>query len=486
MATSKWLHGVDGNFDTPSDWSAGVPMLPDGVAEITASGTYTVTSSQGDAVGALDLAKKATLDIADHSFVITGTSTSALAGTIDVTNLTNLALGFPSSDTAFNNTGTINLQSGSGPTDNAKLEIVGNVTLTGKGKVNMSGDDAEIVDGDGQATAGTLNNDSYIVGDGVVGDLTDARLTFNNDTKGVLNGNTSGGLLVATDGTTVTNSGVMEATTGSGLLILTGDINQMGKGSIKAATSGATVSLQSAIITGGQYSIVKGGILSADDGGNVIMNTTPIKNAGTIQVEGGNLVIGPVDNTGTGLLLVGGAQGAGAVGLNTSTVKGGKIEIAGGGYVNLVGPCSASVIVAAGATGSIGLFDPAGFTGTIAGLLQAPDASLDLVNIEYADDPTVEFNATKHLLTVTDPIKDITDTIKIAGPTGTFVKSKAPSGTTLISDPPAAGDTLTTRTQWFAQAVAAFGAQNGLAASGAGNAADHLGSSEFLAAPHHG
>lgn len=473
MATIKWLHGVDGDFNNAPNWSgATVPGSGD-LAEITAGGTYTVTTSQVNTVATLDMAKRATLDITDHHFVITGTGTSALAGTIDVTNLTALVLGTPpSTDTTFKNTGAIDLQSGTGAGDNAKLNIAGNVTLTGSGKINMSGDDAEIIVS--QSTAATLNNDSIIAGDGVVGDLSDPLLTFVNGAKGVVDGNTPGGLLIATDGTTVTNFGLMEATTGSGFLILTGNVTQMGNGSVKAATSGATVLLESADITGGQYSTVKGGILWATEGtsaNNQISNPKPIKNAGTIRAEGGNLLItGSVDNTTSGELVAGGATGSGILTVE-GTVKGGQADLVDGDLV-LEGSTSAKIIVAAGATGLVDLFDPAGFSGTVAGMSQAPDASLDLENIEFADDPTVNFNSTTHVLTVTDPVTGTTDKIKIVG-TGTFNKSAAFDGSTLISDPPA-GAAATHSAQLLAQSTAGFGV-----ASAGITAHDHIATAGF-------
>jgi len=453
MATSKWVHGVNGDFDTASNWTDGVPGIGD-IAEITVGGTYTVTSSQVNTIGTLDLAKKATLDITDDFFGVS--HTGALAGTIDVTNLTALGLGISLAPdtTTFKNTGTINLQSGNNAGDNAKLNISGDVTLTGNGKINMSGADAEIT----QQIAAALNNDSTIVGDGVIGAPHDSSLTFVNEAKGVVDGNTPGGLLVDTDETPVTNSGLMEATSGSGFLILTNDITQMGNGKIKSATSGATVLLESANITGGQYATVKGGILWATEGtsaDNEISNPKPIDNAGIIKAEGGNLLItGSVDNTSTGALEAGGADGAGMVTVE-GAVKGGQADLVGASELVLEGSTSARVIVAAGSTGTINLFDPAGFTGTVAGMSQAPDASLDLENIEWDDDPTVNFNPTTHLLTVTDPVEHVTDTIKIVG-TGTFSKSEAFDGSTLISDPPG-GAGNAHNAQLLAQSIAAFG-----------------------------
>jgi hypothetical protein len=49
MAISTWLHAVSGNFNTAADWSSGVPNGLDD-AELSATGTYTVTSSESNTV----------------------------------------------------------------------------------------------------------------------------------------------------------------------------------------------------------------------------------------------------------------------------------------------------------------------------------------------------------------------------------------------------------------------------------------------------
>jgi hypothetical protein len=151
-------------------------------------------------------------------------------------------------------------------------------------------------------------------------------------------------------------------------------------------------------------------------------------NAGMIVANGGNLFISvSVENSGT-------LEASNGKTLTiTGTVTGGTAVIHGAGNIVFEGPSSANVTFDAGSTGILDLFDATQFTGTVAGMSSAPGAAIDPQNIAFADDPTVNFNARTHLLTVTDPVTHVTDKIKIVG-TGTFTASLAGDGiTTLIS-----------------------------------------------------
>ena len=481
MTTTSWKSGVSGDFNTASNWTAGVPAAGD-TALITVTGTYTVTSSVVNSVGTLEMAKDATLDIADHKVAVT--AAGSLAGTIDVTNETVLALGADATTTAFDNTGTINLKSGTGTLNvSALLGVLGDVTLTGKGDVAMSGSDAMIGT---LSSAATFTNDSTISGHGVIGDVADSHLSFVNGSKGVVDGNSTG-LGIATDGGSVTNSGRMEATTGSGLLTLLTDITQTAKGQIKAATSGALVRLVNATVTGGKVSTVKGAFLSVPNGSSVINVTTPIANHGTIEVDGGTLdIAGVVKNSGT--LLAGGAATTSVLALQDA-VSGGTAQIQDSGVIAFEGATSTAVTFAAGVSGTLDLFDPLKFTGTVAGMSSAPGALIDLENIPFADAPSVNFDATKHLLTVTDPVTGTADKIKIVG-TGSFTASGAADGSTFISDPPASGSGRpSVGASLLVQSMAAFDAASGPLGSGSDHLAANARASDFLAAPphlHHG
>ena len=481
MTTTSWSSAVSGDFNTASNWTAGVPAAGD-TALITVKGTYTVTSSAANSVGILEMAKDATLDIADHKVAVTsGTGTGSLAGTIDITNETALVLGADATTTTFENAGTINVKSGTGTLNvNALLGVLGNVTLTGKGDVAMSGSDAIIGT---NSSAATFTNDSTISGHGVIGDVADLHLSFVNGSKGVVDGSSTG-LGIATDGGSVSNSGLMEATTGSGILTLLTAITQTAKGETKAATSGALVRLVNATVTGGKVSTVKGAFLSAPNGSSVINVTTPIANHGTIEADGGTLdVAGVVKNSGT--LLAGGTATTSVLALQDA-VTGGEAEIQDSGEIAFEGAASTAVTFDAGVTGTLDLFDALKFTGTVAGMSGNPDAAIELENMPFADGPSVNFDATKHLLTVTDPITGITDKIKIVG-TGTFTKSAAFDGTTLISDPPASSAVApaTNAPLLLAQAMASFGAAGGVAGSDNGHLVENARATNFLSAPPH-
>ena len=62
MTTTSWKSGVNGDWNTPANWTAGVPGSGN-TALIEASGTYTVTSALANSVGALEMAKQATLAV---------------------------------------------------------------------------------------------------------------------------------------------------------------------------------------------------------------------------------------------------------------------------------------------------------------------------------------------------------------------------------------------------------------------------------------
>lgn len=449
--TTSWKSGSDGDFNMASNWTNGVPNAGD-TALITVGGTYTVTSAQDNSVGTLEMAKKATLDVSSFSFAATvGTGSGVLAGTVAAEPNTTFALGAPAATTTFDNTGAIDLQSSSG--NSTKLAIAGNVTLGGKGKIDLSGNDSEIVASAG--TAATLTSSNTISGFGVIGDQFDALLGFVNAAKGVVDADTSLGILVDTDGGGVTNSGLMEASGDLSVLYLVGSVVQIGAGKVEAVKDGQVI-LQNGVISGGTVSIAKGSLLAANIGSNSIGGDVTVTNAGKIEaVNAATVQIdGPVKNAGE-LAVAGGTL------LLLSKVTGGEVEFkagAGTEKIEFASASSAKVTFDPNAIGTLVLDDPAQFTGTVAGMSGAPGASIDLENIAFADFPKLVFDAAKHLLTVTDPVTGTTDKIKIVG-SGSFTDGKAADGSTLISDPPADPAGVTdAKTRLLAQSMAAFGA----------------------------
>jgi hypothetical protein len=430
MATTSWAIGVDGNFDTASNWTNGVPAAGD-TALIAAAGGYTVSSAKFNAMAELAMAPQATLEIDNGAFRVTsGTGTGALAGTITVTNtgqdVGELQLGAKGTSTTFNNTGTIQLILV------ADLVIAGTATLTGNGQVILDGAGTTIGTG---AFDGTLINGSStssgqtIAGTGAIGD---GALHFVNPANGVINasGNTNPAVSQALDIQTAsfTNSGLMTAT-GTGILFLRSPIGQTASGQIMTSNSGAAIVLDNAAITNGTVSIAEGSSLVSEGGTNTI-NTNSMTNAGSIQAAGtSTLILNSVANTGTGELV---AATSGRIEV-AGNAMGGTAVIGAGGEIFFAGPASTNVTFEG--NGVLILDDAMNFTGTVFGLTGNPGAAIVLSNIPFADGPIVSPLSADGVFTVTDPATNVVDTIKTngGGPyiahggTGAFV------GFTLIS-----------------------------------------------------
>ena len=74
------------------------------------------------------------------------------------------------------------------------------------------------------------------------------------------------------------------------------------------------------------------------------------------------------------------------------------------------------------------------FTGTVSGLVSGD--YIDLTNINFADNPTLSYSSKTHVLTVTDSVSQVTDTITFKGAVGSFSAQSDGSGGTFITDPP--------------------------------------------------
>jgi len=455
MTTTSWAQGVNGNWINSESWTAGLPTASS-TAFITAGGNYTVTSGSPDSAGNLELAKHATISVIDEELQIALGGT--LAGTIAISNAAaTLGLGNDiTGHTTFNNTGAILLGPGN-------LAVSATVTLTGKGVVNLSGGNGSsqiVSDGLGQARLTNVSN--TISGSGTIGD---PFLSFTNAPKGIVDAtgiNGNGGLLII-DTESFTNDGELEATNSSELLIES-TIEDTFNARVRAVGDG-DINLQNATLSGGVISISNGSILnSANAGVSFIDATTAIANDGLIDADEGTLIINAsIKNDGNGVLSVNNGYTLSIAG----NVTNGTANIGASGLLIFGGASSANVIFGLISTGTLKLDDATKFTGTVAGMLGNPGAGIDLENIVFANSPVVSFNATQHLLTVTDPVTGITDTIKISGPAGTFTPSMASDGSTLIKDPPAnAASVPNDNAQLLVQAMASFGASSGIAGSG--------------------
>jgi len=469
MATTSWANGVDGNFNTAANWTNGVPIFGD-VALITAPGTYTVTSSQGNSVGDLEMAKHASLDIAAGTFDVTvGTATGALAGTVAVDPGTTLELGSDGEDTKFDNTGLLSLIGSLGLT---QLVVSGNATLNGKGKITLNSNDQIVSDGN----SANLLSHNDISGRGTIGD---GNLAFTNEGGAVIDANDPNESLNV-DAEDFDNSGVLEASN-QGQLVINTYINNGNSGKVEVGADSSML-LAGAIITGGVMSVGKGAMLTAiDDFGNTIDTKGAMTNAGEISTNGGGIEFqNAVKNAATGSF---NATGSGFNLLQfDSTVTKGTATI-DGAVINFMAAASTNVTFESAGAEYLVLGDPQKFTGTVAGMTTDSEAFIDLENIQFADNPAVSPLSAKGVLTVTDPVTHVVDKIKIVGG-GTFTASGATDGSTLISDPPAgsAGNA-----NLLAQAAASFGANSGIAGPGTHSVAEYYRSSDFLAADsHHG
>ena len=463
MTTSTWASGVNGNFDDMTKWTGNhVPVAGD-TALITASGTYTVFSDATNTIANLDMAKTATLDVHNDLFSVTsGASAHTLAGTITVDDAAGFQLGTDSTATTFDNTGTIDIESGADPT---KLRIAGTVTLTGKGKVDLSGGLASIVS---DGAAGTLANSSTILGVGQVGGML---LSLDNAAKGIVDADTPGTLSVMA--ATTTNAGTMEST--GGTLLLGTNVTQPGNGKIKATASGSGIQLDGIMIDGGSVSTAKGALIVPISGTSEINTAKAVVNDGDILTDGGNLIIdGNLKNAKNSVF---------QVELGTSikvggTVTGGDAVVeTGGGTIEFGGPSSADVTF--NANGTLILDDPAKFTGTVSGMTTNTGALIDFENLKFADSHSANYNSTTHVLTVADTTTGVIDKIKVAS-LADINFHDAGDGSLEISDPAPASVPL------LVQAMASFGANGSTATSDAGNVTGGHPSPDFLAPPHHG
>jgi hypothetical protein len=419
MATTRWIHGAGGDFNTASNWTDGIPGSGD-TALITASGTYTVTDSQDNTVGVLEMAKDASLALTSHVVfhVTSGTGAGALAGTIALEPGSDSALifGTDGASTKFDDTGAIDVSQG-------VLEISGEVTLAGNGQINLS---EGFILSDGKTA--TLTNGNTISGYGAIGYVAEFSiddLSFDNESTGVVDANVTDES-IAIDAEKVSNAGVLEAT-GSGILDIFSNITQTSTGKIEAAGPLASVEFEGITITGGAVSTVAGGALFAAAGDNTIDTTSAVVNAGEIQTDGGNLTITHALNNTDGLLYA----DTGNITVSGS-VNGGSADIYQGS-LTLGGPSSTNVSFLPDATGIFYLADATQFTGTVAGMQSDPSAAIDLENMPLVGS-VISFNDTTDVLTVTDPGTHVTDNIKIAGSfSGLIIGTPGIDGSALVS-----------------------------------------------------
>jgi fibronectin-binding autotransporter adhesin len=240
-------------------------------ASLTTTGALTVNASGLLQVGDFNLGG-ATLNV--------GTALTN-GGTMQIGNIVLGSAATVKTGTSFTNTGTVNVYGGNtasgdavlevkgptlsnsgninltGATGSAELEINGNVTLSGTGKVILSNNANNIITG--AVTTNTLTNSSTIQGSGSI-----ANIGIVN--KGTILANQSIPLLILPSATGLNNQGTLS--------VLTGETMQIG-----TASGGALKNFSGTTLTGGTYSV--GGTLQFGASG-----TSVVTDAGNISLTG--------------------------------------------------------------------------------------------------------------------------------------------------------------------------------------------------------
>ena len=324
----------------------------------------------------------------------------------------------------INNTGEITV-SANPINGGAGLIISGDVTLEGGGHVTLTNNSDNSIGADPLLPAyqsELINVDNVIAGAGDIG------VAVVNQANGIIDANDSTPLIFGS-AYGMTNDGLMEATH-TGTLIISSVYFGLDntQGTIEAG-QGSTVGLEnSTTITGGLVTVMKGAMFEAEGFGPDTVTGALVTNAGTVGAEGGNLtIIGNVTNTGT-------LDANNATLVVDGIVSGGKATIEGTGEIEFGGASSANVTFAANADAILKLDNPQAFTGTVSGLTTGD--YIDLTNINFADNPTLSYSSKTHVLTVTDSVSGVTDSITFKGAVGSFSAQSDGSGGTYITDPP--------------------------------------------------
>jgi hypothetical protein len=252
MAAINWTFNGNGKWTTASNWSTdSVPGASDD-AEIEIPGV-TVTSTGNVTVNSVD--------IGDGSDLIINTSTTFTAvtggdlfpsvpnsqpgGAITVKDGGTLALGQQGQQEEFFNDGSVTLTHNAAPTD---LLVAGTLILSGNGAIRM---DATTGDGGGSFINGgegtILDNSSFIVGSGVI-----SQLTLNNLGRSGQIDAFDGELDLATNNTINNNGGILGASPGA-LLVIFDPVDNTTTGNdtgIIVAASNSTIEINLAV-TGG-------------------------------------------------------------------------------------------------------------------------------------------------------------------------------------------------------------------------------------------
>ena len=387
-----------------------------------------------------------------------------LAGHVLVVDNSNLEL-----IGTINNTGEITVASANPNNggDETGLIISGHVTLEGGGHVTLTNSSSNFIGADSSLPAyqsQLINVDNVISGAGDIG------VAVVNQANGIIDANDSTPLIFGS-AYGMTNDGLMEATHTGTLIISSVYFGLDNTHGTIGAGQGSTVALEnSSTITGGLVTVMKGAIFEAEGFGPDKVTGASVTNAGTVGAESGNLtIIGNVTNTGT-------LDANNATLVVDGSVSGGKATIEGTGEIEFGGASSANVTFGASTDAILKLDSPSTFTGTVSGLTTGD--YIDFANINFADNPTVSYSSKTHVLTVTDSVSHVADTVTLKGTVGSFSAQSDGNGGTLVTDPPPSTNIAAVTQNSFV-----FAPNLG---ENAGNATNHVQNNEPIDFSHHG
>jgi hypothetical protein len=340
LATFTWTSGVSGDWNTGLNWSTGGPPdASDAGAVIDATGTYTVTISDGET------ANTVTLDAAGAELSVASGGTLTLTGTAPALTV---------------NAGTFDL---------AGLLVGGTVTAAGGTLMVDSGATLDGVTWQGPLTLGADADLNVLGGLSVQ--------TAPGGVPGTIDASAGGAAIFVTDSETLDNVTLALGSTGGDILYnydMAGGTLTLGSGFV-LNQSGGFDDLINEFTTD---TIVDAGDINVT-GGELTVFFNTFTNSGTISVTGG----GVVDLSNTTLTLSGGitVSAGGSVVVGNVASDTGSLAIGGGGTLEQI-QTSAGDVSFSGTGGELVLDQNSGNTGTISGF--APGDTIFLSALPFS------------------------------------------------------------------------------------------------------
>ena len=301
-ATIDWAYnGVSGSFFNSDDWAGFQNPGAVDIADLSATGTYTVTAALSATVYGFASTAKATLAVTFGTFIaLDGTAGDANAGTVSIGNNTIFEVGGATvaGPMEIINSGTIALKSSGSVTTlllNSANNTAGEIDLDGTGKLTLSNNSNNIITGD----AIFDNEGNTISGAGTIGG---GSMKLNNN-GGIIDADGSQPLIIIGAGSTILdNTGTYEASSSGTLELVHGTFE--GSGTVAAATSGSTVDLEGTTLEfSPTVSTVKGSTLVGIAGTINTLDNVALNNAGSLDIQDQSVLIldspSAVENTGT-------------------------------------------------------------------------------------------------------------------------------------------------------------------------------------------